>query len=464
MAVLKNVNPGGIAQVPSAYKIEEVTITNAEGVAINIRPIVRDIEIIESMYSSTMMCKVTLLDESNIAETLPIYGLETVYIHITRIEGSKDKNEGNVEEEGDFHEIERLFYVTDYPLFGRARREKTQVWTVSGVSFHAWKNPLMRISRGYAGPISDEIVKIAEDAFGLETLVKGGPITEGQGIINIQSPLQAIEWFRRRLYEADGCPFYFYEHTQLEPNEILLESHSSIAGKAPYETYTDSRDFNVEVATPEDYEARVRRMVDVTSMLKLSKIVPAREGSFGSENNFLDLATKTFFKRYYDYEGKFPIGKTIHGTNILKAPPDFNFEGKFEPGGGSPSVFKNEENLNGQFYAHMEHMSLNSEAYLDSDLQNYMQFSHDQIDVLNAFPGVFNTLMHEVTIHGDFELNPGKVVELKFPKAADPAQTGIRDLIDNNLSGKYIVISTIHRFKDQEYYTSFRAKRDSFSE
>ena len=459
MDALKNINPSGIAAIPSAYKLEEVTITNKDSVAINLASVVAEIEITESIYSPTMICKISVLDESNILETLPIYGLETLHVRISRIQGG-DAEERGVQ--GSFQEIDRVFYVTEYPLFGRIRRERAQVWSMVGVSHHAWKNQLMRISRGYSGTITNEIVKIGKDAFGLTTNILGGAESKGQGIINIQTPLQAIDWFRRRLYEPDGTPFYYFESLQSKPTEISLESHSAIASKPPHSRYVDSRDFNVPAGTLEDYEARKERMVNVSSTLKLSKLSPARTGAFASENQFLDLATKTFTKKYYDYS-MFPLDSTLHGTSILKSPPPFEFQGDIENRAGAPTPIPNEENVETEYFSHMEHLSLNSEAYLDSSLQNYMQWSHTHVDILNAFPGVFDTLMHEIVVHGDFELNAGKTVTLKFPKAADPNQTGKDKLYDESLSGKYIVLSAIHRFKDQEYYTDIRVKRDSFS-
>ena len=456
---LKNISPDGIARVPSAYKIEEITITNAKGVAIDIQNITKEVLITESIYSPTIICEISVLDESNILETLPMYGLETIHVKIVQIANSK-------EQQGEEFEIDRVFYVTEYPVYGRARREHSQVWTARGVSYHAWKNPTLKISRGYVGPIAAEINKIGEESFGLVTNLHGEPISEGRGIINIQTPLQAIEWFRRRLFEEDGCCFYYYETIQNDPNEVILASHSAITSRGIHERYYDTRDYNVNVATPEDYHARKQRVLESASMLKLSKAIPSRAGTFAAESIFVDLANRSFFKRYYEYKRDFPTGKMLYTKNILDAPSDFKFPDnpkQIEPTSLEPDPKPNDEDLNALPFAHMNYTSLNSEAFFDSTLQNYNVWSHTHSDILNAFPGVFDTLVHDITIHGDFELNPGKVVELMLPKAADPAHTGTDDLWDNHLSGKYIVVSAIHRFKNQEYTTSFRAKRDSFT-
>lgn len=452
MAIIKNTR-GGIALIPSAFKLEEVTVTNKIGEAIDVQAVIQEIVLSESIYSPTMTCKVSVKDESNIVESLPLYGLETVFIKLSRKMG----------EDGADQIIERLFYVTEFPLFGRPRQEHMQVWTIFGVSHHAWKNPLKKISRYYEGPIVDQIIKIGKDGLGVDVLVEGAPLPEGAGIINVQTPLQAMDWFRRRLHQAGGEPFYLYETLQNMPDELFLKSHEVIAKQGPHNRYYDTKHYKIEDAgSQEDYDVRRQRMVDVTSDLKLSKLIQVPTGAYAAENNFIDIAKRRFFKIYYDYPGKFPRGSTIYGTSVLEPPATFEFPAGNRQGSGAPTPHDNKEAVEAELFSYMEHMSLNTEAY-DGPFQNYNVWSHEKVDIMNAFPGIFNTLMHEVKVFGDFELNAGKKVELFFPKAADPMSTGIDNIWDEHLSGEYIVISTQHIFKNQEYYTEFRAKRDSFN-
>jgi hypothetical protein len=452
MPALKDIDKDAVAYSPHAFYIEELLLTNKDGIVVDIQNLQKEIVITESIYSPTMILSVSIKDESNLIETMPIFGFETVFLKMRRKQGP----------EGAEQFIERLFYVTEFPLYGKARNENVQVYTLTAVSYHAWKNPLIKISRFYYNFIADEIAKIADDAFGLKVLIKGGPDPKGRGIINVQSPLQAIDWFRRRLHEKEGQPFYFYEVNQNKPNEIYLESHTEIAQKPVHYTYYETRMYNEDtMGTQKDYDEKKAKIVESTSELKLSKFIPMPTGTWGSENNYLDVAKREFFKKFYDYPGKFPLDSTIYGTNILEAPADFEFPEIPIPN-GSPEPIPNEEKIEEEYFAYQEHMSLNSEAWYNSkEYQNYNQWSHEKVFVMNAFPGVFNTLVHEVKVYGDFELNAGKTVELFFPKSADPDVTG-EEKWDKNLSGKYVVISAMHRFKDQEYFTEIKVKRDSF--
>ena len=72
-------------------------------------------------------------------------------------------------------------------------------------------------------------------------------------------------------------------------------------------------------------------------------------------------------------------------------------------------------------------------------------------------------------------MNPGTVINLKFPKAVDPAimkgllrnmankPTSARDLFDDHLSGRHLITSVNHLFEDGEYFSEVRVKKDSFN-
>jgi predicted transcriptional regulator len=66
-------------------------------------------------------------------------------------------------------------------------------------------------------------------------------------------------------------------------------------------------------------------------------------------------------------------------------------------------------------------------------------------------------------------LNPGRVVDLRFQRAMDPQSMkelldkNPRDIWDEHMSGRYLITSAIHQFKEGKYYTNIKVKRDSFA-
>jgi len=458
MSRLKNITPDGVALVPSAFLIDEIVITNKIGQTVDVQNLVTEFSITESLYTPSLFCSLSIKDHVNLLETLPLYGQETIRISVYRQSG----------ENGPQQRISLEFYLTEYPVFGRPKEQHTQVYTIRGISPHAFVNSQRKISRFWRGPTSDQIVKIFQDAFGESVEVEGGAISKGQGIINIQSPMQAADWFRRRTYDGQFAPFYLF---QTIDGKINLKSHSVIANDQVYERYIDSRDFNNDVATELDYEARRKRIVDVSSDLNLSKFFASEKGTFASENNYLDISKKSFSRKYYSYPGQFPISSTLEGKSVLESPPPFEvspdlastnsyLNQNFFP----PAPTEHSEEMGANFFSYMEHIATNSLAF-EGSFQNYSTaLSVDSIYRLNAFEGIFNTYVHDLILFGDMDLKAGTKIELEFPRAVDPEQVGQADLIDRNLSGKYIVTSAIHEFKNQEYFLKVRVKRDSFSQ
>lgn len=451
---LKNIKPDGTAMSPEAYKLNELTITNKDGHVIDIQYAVQEIILTESIYSPTVICTVNLKDESDMIEVLPLYGMEALYVDISRTMG----------EGGSEQEFKGTFYVTDYPLYGRSsEREHVQVWGVTGVNKGVWTNSLKKISRSYEGCLLNEITSIAKKSLNLKVNENGSSPVQGKGIINIQSPLHAIDWFRRRLLDCCGTPFYLYQTLQNDEDEIELCSHQNMAKGSVYNSqpFTDTKLFSYEAGTSEDFNQRRHTILNISSQLKLSKFTPIRSGAWGSHTKWVDIGNKSWGKTIYKYDDDFPIDKTIFKSNLFDEPKNEEASGGGGGGGssGSPTKKKNESEVGDEFYSNINTLSRNSGAY-EGDLGNYIESTYEKTGIAKAWPGVFNTLQHEITVHGDLELNAGKIVDISFPKAADPLLVGTGE--DVFLSGKYIVTSCVHTFKDSVYTTEMRVKRDSF--
>ena len=57
-------------------------------------------------------------------------------------------------------EKEMNFFVTNYPNFGKDSNENVSLYTIEGISEHAYLSGFKRISRGYNNPTSTEIRNI----------------------------------------------------------------------------------------------------------------------------------------------------------------------------------------------------------------------------------------------------------------------------------------------------------------
>ena len=56
-------------------------------------------------------------------------------------------------------------------------------------------------------------------------------------------------------------------------------------------------------------------------------------------------------------------------------------------------------------------------------------------------------------------MNPGRLINLKFPKAIDPQERKDNEDYDELLSGNHLVTEVNHRFENDEYYINVVAKK-----
>ena len=124
--------------------------------------------------------------------------------------------------------------------------------------------------------------------------------------------------------------------------------------------------------------------------------------------------------------------------------------------------------------SHIEHISINNLSYGEENI-NYNKLKENTNGKTVAIEEALETTSHDIKLFGDFDLNPGTVIVLKFPKAVDPVimkqllsnmknkPTSQRDLWDKHLSGRHLITSVNHLFEDGEYFSEVRVKKDSFN-
>mgnify|MGYP001220513393 CR=1 FL=1 len=446
MAIIgKNLELGSNkASIPSAYKLDHIFITNYKGDRQDIKFLAVKMEISESLYSQSLMMKLTLKDSTNFIEEFPVIGQEKIEVIINY----KKRN-------GDPKNLKLKFFISEYPTYGTSDKQVyVQVITLVGISEQSYISNQKKISRSYVDNSANVIEKILTEDLNLpekKFRSSGDSISSSKGIISNQRPMDVIEWFRRQTYAEDSfSPFFFFQTLN---GKYRLFSLSYLVGEdnKVFETYFDSRDFTFDGNTDGDFRQREQRILKVTSDLKLNKSIQSRRGAFASQNNYLDYSNKTYTKYEYNYSNDFSDKPSLEGKKVL-----------------SDKFLIGDDKLTDFTRAHCEYISVNSKSFEDNS--NYNNMSKVSRHFINAYNALFNTFTHDIRLNGNFKLNAGRKIQLEFPKAIDPIaykEVGGKDVGNDHrnkfLSGKYLITSAIHEFSDDEYYVNLRVKRDSFS-
>jgi hypothetical protein len=421
--------------VPGAYKIKTVTFFNHDSKELEIQNVITKISITESIYSNTLICKMNIRDTNNLIEDFPLIGQERVKVKFERRgEDGTDKS------------IDLEFFITEYPLYGRGSEKHVQVFSFTGISKHAYLSRFKKISRSFTGLTSDEISNIITKDLGADSFVLNSPpISRFKGTINTQTPLDAVEWLRKKSFDDNQSPYYLYQNLH---GDINLSSHTELVEQETYLEYYSSRDFNHLPNSEDDYLERKHRILEITSDLKLGKIFQAIDGAYASENFYLDIGNKTFTSTEFSH--------SLEKNSLGKKSPF------------SSSFLIEDESINNKFQSHHEYISTNALAFGDIN-KNYNEMKKESGGITKAFVENLETITHDLKLFGDFDLNAGKVIHITLPRAVEPAiqREVVHETkdgyIDEHLSGRYLITSSIHTFEDGEYFTRLKLKRDSFT-
>ncbi len=436
---------------PGAYKIDKVVLTAHDGAEYNIENLVVKLTLTESLYSANIIAQISIKDTTNFFESTPLIGQEKVRIKVS----TKPNSVGKGFASRLFgKKIDLNFIVTEYPLYASSEEEHTNVYNIACVSDHAYYSRLSKISRSFTNTTDEEIKKIITEDLGFEDFeINGQATSRMKGIIRWQTPLEAAEWLRKKTYDESFSPFFLYHSLD---NTIRLSSLHELMTAEEYHTYQDEREFSQDPNSDADYAQRASRILDIASNLKLGKVYQGANGGWASENNYLDYSYKTYTKYDYNYDNDFDQSLTLNKKTPLSTQFDVN---------GEP--------LNLMPQSHLEHVSINNLSYGEESL-NYNKLKEDTNGKTLAIEEALETISHDIKLFGDMELNPGTVIKLKFPKAADPGimkkllasmpfmPKSARDLYDKHLSGRHLVTSVTHLFEGGDYFSEIRVKKDSF--
>ena len=443
---------------PSHFRLVAAELYNHAGDYRVINDLISNITIRESLFLPSLIVEVTVSDAINFFESFALIGQEVLVLEFEK--------HPVISELPLARRIEVI--ITEYSDYAKSpTNANQQAYTFKGISPYAYNSKFQKISRAYSGSSTENMARIlTDDLYFNQLAVRGTDSTNGRGVINIQEPLKAIEYFRKIARDENGAPFYFFQSLD---NIVRIYSLSYLMSKDTNPVYNDYiylKGYVSAQGTTDDYKERQTRILEVSSKLGLSKVTQSTQGAYASDNNFLDIANKVYRNKTFDYNGengtKVRSNKISDGNSVL-------LSNSFQVGKDYSRPLNTLPN------AHKEFISTNTLAF-GSALNNYNQELQDGIQSLNAFNAKLNTMTHNIELNGDFNLNAGRKLRLLFPKSMEAnAYKGFNSEdyetqhIDTLLSGEYLVTSVMHKFEfgeqEDKHICSLEVKKDSvFSE
>lgn len=420
----------GAVASPKSFFIEEALLTANNGNEFDIKSFIQDIKITESIYRSGITATIYLLDSVNLVDRLKFAGNEKINLLIQRRELPT----------GDLKQYKIELYIAEVREYTKYR-PGTSAYTLMCVSKHAYINNVKVLKRAFEGTIGDLIQKIVKNDLLTEPhFINTSSKGLIKGIYPKLRPLSAISWLLKHSYE-ESTPFFFYETLS---NGIIYDSYKNLIAKDVLDEYNNFPNYKTDrTSKPEEvYEEERKKIVKVNSNLNISKYVASSKGAFGSQLHKIDIYNKKSEKIGFNYK------------NMLKLNDNDPVIDAIEVGGRKLTDWNEGKNY---------FISLNSGAF--SGFDNYHKPADSTILKAEAYIANMDSIVQEVILPGDFDMESGSTINLNILKSADITEEQIEgetDLRDVQLSGKHLITSITHQFGSEGYFMTVTVKKDSF--
>ena len=440
------------------YNLSHIDLINHRGQIIDLKFIVIEMNIYESIYKNAVTGSIVITDAKNQIGRLEIQGLERIAFKLATpgITEAEDLLDASVETGEPFH----VYKITD-------RKQVNQgllVYTLHFASREFMRNLRTKVSRAYSGRLDLAVQKILQDEDLIDTrkrlkYEKTG--NKSKIVVPNLRPFDAIQMIADKAIPANseaGAGFFFYQ-TVKGFHFRSWESMVSNQGKTVripkqkfYYMPLKHKDEAVENKIEHDYKSVqsyrfINNFHDVAANTAL--------GTYAHKVISYDFFNKSFVSPEYNYHRQYQDTKHTDFSNSVK-------DNNKHPVAGGPVDYDNEKNIS---------------EYPESrvSLQGTTQFLHNEdtgarygLDVEQD--GVIdgqrisqrNQILYGTTlklvIKGQSYLEPGDLIEFAL-RPVDADRVDIEQ--DGRYGGQYVITKIRHQIADEQYTMVLECCKDS---
>ena len=440
------------------YNLDNVFLHNHMGETTDIKRVMVELNIYESIYSNGLTGSIVVGDAQNLIGKLQINGTERISFKLST-PGTEDQRhmvDASVETGHPFH----IYKITDR----RQLNSNTLIYTLHFASREFMRNLRTKVSQAYDGRLDMSVLQILTDENYLDSKkqISFEPCGNSDKIVipNLR-PYDAINMIAKRSLpeKSNGVGYYFYETTK----GIYFRSWDNMVSvRGSYDRPTKQDFFYMPMnidKDPNSYENKIQH--DYQSV-----------ESYRFLNNFHDVAANTVLGTYAHNV----ITYNIFNKSYKKS--DYNYEYEFA---NSKHTDVANEKSNRERYA------IAASSFVDEDdkkisdykesrvsLQPTTQFLHNEekgagygIDVLqdgikhaqgeSQVNQVTNGTVLTMVVKGQSYLEAGDLIKFNM-LANDPSNP---TMFDPQYSGKYIITKIRHQVNDKKYTMALECAKDS---
>ena len=446
------------------YVLEKLILINHLGYKVDIKYLMTELNIYESIYKNALTGSVVVADEGNQIARMSIQGLERIAFHL-KTPGVAYGKEDVVDATEETGEPFQIFNVTD-------RKQVNQgltIYTLHFASREFMRNLRTKVSQAYDGKYDRAVIDIMKDENYLDSRKKlhYEPTGNANKIVipNLQ-PFAAINMIAKKSIadKTNGVGYYFYETTggyYFRSWASMITSQGNFSRPAKQSFYYQPAKMASENRT-KNKDNKIQDQVE--------KEYQSVE-SYEFVNNFHDIATNTALGTY---------GHRVISLNLFDKSydiTDYNFHSEYQTTPHADSVGKFANNRYPVSNSPVDYDNRDSVSdYAESrvSLQVTTPFVHDkdvgkygldvQQDGLKTGHGISQEnqvkqgTVLKLVVKGQSYLQAGDLIEfdLRDVNKDDPQNNS-----DPRFSGNYIITKIRHHVTGEKYDMVLECVKDS---
>lgn len=383
----------------SDYEIKALTLVTSDGVVLDLRNLMVELDIYEDIFSPCMSGSMVMGDALDLISTNKMHGNEFLVVSI-------DKPTLNSPITKTF----RIYRIGERTLGSNG----LQNYTIYFCSEEFFLSTQILVSKSYRGLRIDQMVNDLLLNKLLTPPDKVKVIEQTAGTFNLivprMAPLEAVSWLLPRAYNNNKNLFLFFENR----DGYNFISYESLLQITPYDNYT----FNVKLDQDPVKNSNTFNLLTVTEDFNVIKAM--RSGAFSSTLATYDIVNRRLTATNFNV-GQLPTSTTLNGTL-----PANDFKTRL-----GNSLFSTTDNMMKFTIATDADPTVNG-----AKMNKWLPQTAARLGLLNTFKMIG-------VIPGDIMVKAGMIFNLTMPKMEIQDKT---TTIDNMRTGRYLVSSVHHKF------------------
>ena len=439
------------------YGLASMLLINHDGDAIDIKYLVQEINIYESIYNNSVTGTVVITDAVDLIGNLPIQGTERLEFKL-RTPGTSEPEHiiDCTSETGHPVNIFKLSHKQQLD-------EHMQRYILHFCSREFLRNMRTRVSKSYNGTLDTMAAAILGDKNGLDsrkTITTQKTRNQDKIVIPNKQPFDAIDMLCKRALadNSKSVGYYFFETTkgyQFRSWESMCVDANGLKRepKQVFEVKTmNTQPKNLNLVDRK--QQKTDSIMDAYSSVEEYKFlnqghdvtVNTQLGTYGHRVITHNIFSKSYKIDDYHYHNRFHESKHLDGDNpaIVASPVDYDNNSISDYPESRISLQSTTQ------YAHGE-----KTGNFGTDVENDGVFEGARISQSNQV--VAGTRL-EMTVKGQSFLSAGDVIDFKL-RAVDSANPAGEE--DRQYSGLYIITAIRHKVTSKEYKMILECSKDS---